>query len=57
MANKFTDSAESAEKEASVLIDRAKRNRRAAELIAKHPDFPDLLELLSIVPVQFIKAS
>lgn len=56
-ASTFSNSAEYSEKQAYELLERAQRNRRAAELIAKHPEFPDLLELLSIVPVQFIKAA
>lgn len=52
----FAFSAEQSEKQAAELQYRAARNRRAAELLAKHPEFDDLLELLSIVPVNFIKA-
>lgn len=56
MAAKFAFSAEQSERQASELWDRASRNRRASVLIAKNPQFVDLLELLSIVPVQFIKS-
>lgn len=41
---------------AAVNQERAARNFRAVELLEKHPEFDDLIELLSIVPVRFIHA-
>jgi len=56
VVQQFRESADYAAKQAEELREREQRNRRAAELLAKHPEFDDLLELLSIVPVKFIRA-
>jgi hypothetical protein len=56
LLNAFRVSAEQAQKESYIQQERAVRNARAAELLAKHPEFDDFLELLSIVPVKFIKS-
>jgi hypothetical protein len=53
---RFSPRVESFRHSAAINQERASRNARAVELFEKYPFFEELIELLEIVPVRFIKA-